>query len=344
MPAASASAARGLQPGSRASVTGACGKLLSVRRGGLTAQVRAHQDGRSIGQRSIGQAGGIDSALRPYHESRMSLDCCSRSGSLFPALSVFALLCLAAAGCTPQTFVSTSVPAASAPARGLTVAGVGKASGAPNVARSTIGVEARASSADSAIAEVNSGIAKVIAAVTAAGVAQKDIRTSNLSLNFERSYEPPRPLEVEPAATGKPPPSQPQTAPVPKLPQGFYTASNSVEVTIRELDRAGQVLSAATSAGANQLYGLRFELEEPAALLAEARSKAMADAQSRASQLAKLAGMKLGQVLSVTELDGGAGSGPMPAFAMMKQEAAASVEGGELTVTSAVQVVYALPE
>jgi uncharacterized protein len=274
---------------------------------------------------------------------------------------------LGVAACTPQTVVHTSTPAANAPARGISVNGVGKANGKPNVARSTIGVEARAGTAEEAMAEVNQRMAQVIAAVKQAGVADADVRTSTLSLNFERNYETPRPEfapsamavsapvaapasapAANPAAKPKsagvvvPKAEQVPAAPLVKLPQGFYTATNSVEVTIRNLDAAGKVLSAATGAGANQLHGIRFEIEDPSALQADARKKAVEDARARAERLAQLAGVKLGPAVSITELDGG--GGPVPMFAMAKMDASTPVERGELTVTSTVQIVFALPE
>lgn len=258
------------------------------------------------------------------------------------------------AACAPHA--APALPAASAPIRGITVAGVGKASGKPDIARTTIGVEVRAATADEAIAQVNTRMAQVIAAVKAAGVAEADVRTATLSLNFERNYEqPPRPVEspapmpapaVAPA--GKPkaaPAAEASAAPPPKLPQGFYNASNSVEVTIRKLADAGKVISAATSAGADQLFGIRFEVEDQTALLIEARQKAVQDARQRAERLAQLAGVKLGPAVSITELDGSGGPGPMPMMAAAnKMMQAAPIESGELTLMSTVQIVYALPE
>jgi uncharacterized protein len=281
---------------------------------------------------------------------------CSRGG-WFVLVAVASATVLA--GCTPQTVVNT--PSANTPARGISVSGVGKANGKPNVARSTIGVEARAGTADAAIGEVNARMAQVIAAVKQAGVAEADIRTATLSLNFERNYEqPPQPMQLAPAAApamapatspGAPPAGKPKAAPASpdvatppiRLPQGFYTATNNVEVTIRNLDLAGKVLSAATSAGANQLYGLRFEIEDPAPLQVEARKEAVADARQRAERLAQLAGVKLGPAQSITEVDGG-GSGPMPMYAAAKMDSSAPVERGEITLTSTVQIVYSLAE
>jgi uncharacterized protein len=248
------------------------------------------------------------------------------------------------AGCTPQTVIQNSVPAANAPSHGITVNGVGKANGTPNVARVTVGVEVRAATAELAIAEVNARVAQVIAAVKQAGVADADVRTATLSLNFERVYEPPQPVEMAPSKA-KPAAEKPESAPAapaPRLPQGFYNAVNNVELTIRNLDAAGNVVSAATSAGADQVFGIRFEIEDTSALQAEARSQAVADARQRAERLAQLAGVKLGPAVSILETDGG-GSGPVPGYAMMKT-AAAPIERGELTVTSSVQIVYALGE
>lgn len=326
--------------------------------------IRAQPAGFASGCSGPGAAKGV-AFLRPgclldrlwasYHASRMR-----PVGSFsFFARKQLASAALAGAlvtvGCTPHTVVSA--PSTAAPTRGISVSGLGKASGKPNVARSSIGVEARAGTAEAAIGEVNTLMARVITALKQAGVADADIRTATLSLNFERNYEqPPRPLEMAPSAApavapaATPPGKAKPTAaaevaaqPLVKLPQGFYNATNSVEVTIRNLETAGKVLSAATSAGANQINGLRFELEDPSPLQLEARKKAVADARLRAERLAELAGVKLGPAVSITEIDGGP-SGPMPAFAMAKMGNSAPIESGELTITSTVQIVYALPE
>jgi uncharacterized protein len=256
-------------------------------------------------------------------------------------------------GCAHHVAPAGALPAVSAPVRGITVAGVGKASGKPDIARTTIGVEARAGTAEEAIGQVNSRMAQVIAAVKGAGVGHADVRTATLSLNFERNYEqPPRPLDapapaVAPAGapagkiTKAAPAAEGAVAPPPKLPQGFYNASNSVEVTIRKLEDAGRVISAATNAGADHLFGIRFEVEDQTPLL----EKAVQDARQRAERLAQLAGVKLGPALSITELEGGGGHSPMAMMASAKMmDASAPIERGELTLMTTVQIVYALPE
>ena len=260
------------------------------------------------------------------------------------------------AGCAPHVAPAGALPAAGAPTRGITVVGVGRASGKPDIARTTIGVEVRAATAEEAIRQINTRMAQVIAAVKGAGVGDADVRTATLSLSFERNYEqPPRPVEAPApvmaptaAPAGKPksaPAVEGAVAPPAKLPQGFYNASNSVEVTIRKLEDAGKVISAATSAGADHLSGIRFEVEDQAPLLGQAREKAVQDARQRAQKLAQLAGVKLGPAVSITELDGGGGPSPMPMMAANKMmDASAPIERGELTLMTAVQIVYALPE
>jgi uncharacterized protein len=259
------------------------------------------------------------------------------------SLSLLAVsACVSFSACAPHGARARTIVTSNGPTRGVTVTGTGKATGKPDVARTTIGVETRAATAEEATADVNARMARVIVALKQAGIAEADLRTNNVSLNFERNPEPPRPLE-QPAAVTKGAAAAPQAVPAPAAPAGFYTATNNVEVTIRDLNRAGQVLSAATTAGANQMYGIRFELDDPKPLLADARQKAVADARARAEKLAQLAGVRLGPAVSITELDGGSGGGPVPMFAM-RAEMAAPVERGELTVNSSVQIVYELAE
>ena len=273
----------------------------------------------------------------------------SIKATLFAAALLLGALPVA---CTPKTIVQT--PAAGVPVHGITVTGIGKASGPPNIARANLGVEVRAAAAEQAVKEVNATMAQVLAQLKRLGIADKDVRTMNVSIFFEREFEhPPRPVAETPAPVapkpGKPPAGGgaaagaaplPAPAPAPAQPAGFYRASNTVEVTIRDLNRAGEVLGAAATAGANQMHGIAFEIEDPSPLEAQAREKAMADARKRAEGLAKLAGLRLGAAVSIVE---SGGPTPVPGPVMMRAEAGqVPVERGELTITSNVQVVFEL--
>jgi uncharacterized protein YggE len=239
-----------------------------------------------------------------------------------------------------------------APMEGIAVVGHGKALGQPDVARVNVGIEVRAGSAEQATQDLNTRMAALIASVKQAGVADKDVRTSNFSISFEQVPEPhpePMPHAVPRAAPAKGaagPVAAPPDQPPVKLPSGYYRASNTVEVTIRDLKRAAEVLTAATRAGANQVFGIQFEIEDPSALQAEASARAVADARTRAQKLATQAGVTLGRVLSISEGTEGGGQPMMMQKGYAMRDSAASnvaVQQGELTVHSTVQVVFALP-
>jgi uncharacterized protein len=256
------------------------------------------------------------------------------------SLSKLGLACFAlpwALSCTPA---STTVMQSPAPP-GISVGGHGEAQGKPDVARITIGVETRARSAAEATDQANQQMGGVIAALRQGGVADADIRTQNFSINFEQQPEPYPPPNPVPAPAGT---KSAAAAPAADVPKGFYRVSNQVLVTVRQLDKLGALLGAVTGAGANNIWGIQFEIENPAPLEAEARQKAMVEAKGRAEQLAQLAGVKLGRVVSVSTSGGGpvmreSGFG----YSLKAAQAAdVPVQRGELTVSQDVQVLYAL--
>ena len=212
-------------------------------------------------------------------------------------------------------------PSAAAPAerppfprpRTITVVGEGEASGTPDVARTSLGVEVRAASAGEAVREANGRMNAVVAALKNAGIAAKEIRTTDFSVSFERPQDqPPRP--------------------------GQYVVRNVAEVTIRDRDRVGIVLDAALSAGANDVFGVSFSIADPRPLRAKAREAAAQDARARAEGLARASGVALGPLLSLSE-EGGSSPRPV-AMRAMSLASGPPIESGELTVTAQVQAVY----
>jgi len=266
--------------------------------------------------------------------------------SLVRSALVFGLLI----GCSPTTTVVN--PRVSAAPDGISVTGVGEAHGPPTIAKVTIGVETRAVGASEAIGNANQRMQAVLAALTQAGVASADVQTNNLSLSYERtSYGPPEPPQPPPTPLTTPAkPGAPKTEtgvtraePAPSsLPEGFYRASNTVSVTIRDLPKIGQILGAATGAGADEMLGLEFRIEDTSALETKARELAVADAKARAERLAQLAGVKLGRPTSIIESN--TGNTP-PSYGYQMRAAAMErvpVEAGSLTVQTRVEVVYEL--
>jgi uncharacterized protein YggE len=263
------------------------------------------------------------------------------------AVALALSLVVAQAGCAaPHTVIRPGIPPAGAPVEGISVTGVGKAFGQPNIARATVGVEVRAPTADVAMRDVSSGVTRVIAALKGAGIAPSDLMTQNVSLHFEREQLPPPRPAVEPMSAA-PPKARSAIAPANDAspdaktsPPGNYRAQNTVVVKIRNLDKVGAVLGAAMGAGANAMFGLAFEIEEPRQLEEQAREKAMADARARAEGLARLAGVRLGPIVSIQESSGGVAT---PGPVMYRAQAAdVPIERGELLVTTTVNAIYSI--
>lgn len=161
----------------------------------------------------------------------------------------------------------------------------------------------------------------ILAALRAAGIAGRDLRTTLLSLDAVRDYS-----DGGQRITG-------------------YQLTNTVEATIRTIDRAGFVVDSALGAGATSLDGLTFRLDDPTEALAQARRLAVTDARQRAETLAGEAGVALGRVVGIVEGGAGASGPPRPIelFAAKAGPAAATpVEAGtselavELTVDFAI--------
>jgi uncharacterized protein YggE len=211
---------------------------------------------------------------------------------------------------------------------GVRVNGVGKASAPPDIARANVGVEVRAATPDEANNAASQRMAAVLAALKQTGIADKDLRTHSYSVSFEQQQTPP----ADPRAATNAPPS---------VPHGLYRVTNMVEATLRDLGSVGKVLKAANDAGANNVWGVKFEIEDDSALLSRARALAVKDAQRAANELAQLSGVKLGEVVSVTEgepnLDE---AGPQP-YALRATAADVPIEHGEIVVNYVVQLVYA---
>jgi hypothetical protein len=207
-------------------------------------------------------------------------------------------------------------------ARTITVVGSGEVSLSPDMAQVNVGVEVGDASVAEAKAEVDRRMEAIVAALMELGVAEKDIQTAQYNIYFEReSFAMPR--EEGAAETG-----------------GVYRVSNMLNVKIRDLDLLGEVLDAAVEAGANQMYGVSFTVADDETWESQAREAAVADARARAEELADLAGVELGAVLSVSEVVGSS-----PVFAAREMAAGGMGGGiapGELEFSTQIQVTFAI--
>lgn len=211
--------------------------------------------------------------------------------------------------------------------RTVTVVGEGSVKIKPNVAYASIGVETLNESIQQATSESTKTMEQIVAALKAAGIAEKDMQTSGFSVWVDRS----RSMEGE--LTG----------------QAVYHVTNMVSVTIRDLDKVGEILEKAMGAGANMINSVSFGIDQPEALQKEARQKAAADALAKAQELAALHNAQLGELVSVSEIVGSGGgyyaSGTdalLGAYRMGMGGGAGPISPGELELALKLQVVYAL--
>jgi uncharacterized protein YggE len=198
----------------------------------------------------------------------------------------------------------------------LVVSGVGTASTVPDVGRLDVGVESRAQTAQAAADATNKKQAAVIAALKAKGIDAKDLLTTNYSVFAERSN------------------NQNDANPI-----IGYRASTTVRVTVRQIDQVGAVLDAAVGAGANQIYGISFGLNDSEPLLSQARDQAILNAKAKAEAMAKTAGIKLIKIINISESFAG---GPVPLAVDARAGSAAPIEAGETSVRAQVSVTYSI--
>jgi len=206
--------------------------------------------------------------------------------------------------------------------RTIEVTGTGTASGSPDVAVIQLGVQLFETDLGAAVTNANETMDAVIAALEEQGVASEDIRTSNFSIYQESGM--PQPMDA--AGTS----------------ETRYVVNNVVEVRVRDLEQISNVIQAALDAGANNVYGLNFGLDDADALQAEARTLAVEDARARAEALADAFGLAVGEPVSIRE--GGMDQPGLRSFdtAMGLGGAGPVISEGQLSVAMQVTVVFEL--
>lgn len=219
--------------------------------------------------------------------------------------------------CLPlaATIAVLAAPVSSAATpRTITVHGTGIVETVPTRADFTFGVSANGETATAALAANAARMNKVIGALEKRSVAAADIQTAQISLQPNRNQMGDKILN--------------------------YTATNSVTARIRSIDKAGPVIDAVVSAGANQISGPYLTASDQQLLSRNALKAAIADARARAKAIASAAGVKLGAVRSVTEESS---TGPLPLGAVTAEKLASTpVSAGTVAIQADVTVTFAI--
>jgi uncharacterized protein YggE len=205
--------------------------------------------------------------------------------------------------------------AGSATSGGLSVSGEGVVSVKPDVAIVQLGVDITNPSVDEAQSMASQQMDAVLNKLKSLGVADKDIRTIQYSIQPQIDYQ-------KNVLTG-------------------YRVVNVVQVTVRQIDKLGSLLGQAVGSGATTVQGISFTVDDPSKLQAEARDKAIQDAKAKAEQMAKAAGIKLGKVTALSESGGTVPARQvLAAAAPTAMGAEVPISTGESEIRVTVQMVF----
>jgi uncharacterized protein len=209
----------------------------------------------------------------------------------------------------------------------ITVSGTGKVTAKPDVAVADLAISVEAPTAAGAQNDASRRSDAVVAYLEKSGIDEKDVRTSNYSIYPQYDY-----IEGRTRIRG-------------------YQVTQTLEVKMRDLDKANQILDGVVDAGVNQVNNFRFTIDDPEALQNEAREKAIADANEKANDLEDQLDVRLGRIVSFSENSGGF---PSPLYMreasmdiggagnVVKAESAPQLPQGENEVTVQVTVTYQL--
>jgi uncharacterized protein YggE len=229
----------------------------------------------------------------------------------------------ASASSSPASSASSSAASSAADADKVSVSGVGRVTGTPNLLRLQASIDVTKPDVTSAMQEANTTMASVQKALKSDGVAPADLQTSGFSVQPSYNYT--------------------SSGPVLK----GYEVSENLSVVLRDLSSAGKTMTDLAQVGGDALRmgGATLDIDEDDALVAQARQKAFDDAKAKASAYAKAAGRSLGPVRSISETL----SNPSPIYFGAADNAAAApsaapvpIEAGSQDVTVNVSVVWSL--
>ena len=192
----------------------------------------------------------------------------------------------------------------------------------PDIANIQLGIQAQAQTVADAQNQAIKAMNGVVAALKANGVADQDIQTQYYNVQQVTTWDTNKQQQI---VTG-------------------YMVSNVVNAKIRDVTKAGSVIDAVTAAGGDltRVNSIQFSLNDSTTSIDKAREKAMADANDTATQLAKLAGVKLGKPISISE---SSSTPPYPIYAkdaIAGSSSSTPISAGTLDITLDVQVLYAI--
>lgn len=228
------------------------------------------------------------------------------------AILLFSLILTA---CGPTTVYTQAEPRM----RTITVTGTGMITLTPDIAYVYIGVQTQDASATAAMNDNNARAQAVIDVIKSFGVADKDIQTTNFSIYPQPVYDD----------------NYNQVGVT-------YIVNNTVYVTVRNMDKLGELLDASFRAGANTINSISFDVADKTGAVSQARLEAVKNARAQADELAAATSVKIGEVQTISYYD----VTPSPVYYgvrsadMVNVSASVPVEAGSMQITTTVTIVY----
>ena len=226
----------------------------------------------------------------------------------------FVVIGLLAACASPES------PAESNFSRSMNVSGTGRVSVVPDIAMVNIGVRTEADDVNDALSGNTAQANAIAETLKDLGIDEKDIQTSNFNVYPADRYNP---------MTGE-------------VEGRYFVVENTVIVNVRDLTKLGDVLSAVVDAGANNIYGISFGVEDREAAVTEARELAIQDAKAKAEAIAEAAGVVLGDLLSINVYEGSAPITYFDAKGGAYSEAAVPISAGTINIIIECNITYGL--
>ena len=245
--------------------------------------------------------------------------------SMFAGLTMLAACAPRSGTCgeerLPPTVIceEAAAPAVAGPAglpHTLTVSGTGVASTAPDAVHIQFGIHARHAEAPAVLADSRARLDRIRGELALVGVADKDVQLTSYTLGGPSNIDPNTGTRHE---------------------GGEFTVDNAVSVMLRDPSRLQEVLARGIGSGAGSVMAVTFTLSDPKQLAQQARDLAMADAQARAEQLARAAGVTLGRPLSIQ--DNGSSTSPMDMYAYGSMAPAP----GQMQHVQSLMISYRIP-
>ncbi|HAQ34743.1 MAG: hypothetical protein CMF74_02850 [Maricaulis sp.] len=242
------------------------------------------------------------------------------------ALLVSTALILPAAAASPALAQDQSAMHHTMHEGRLTLTATGNVRVAPDMATVSAGVVTEAATAAEALSANSRAMNGVFSALRQAGVAERDIQTSNLQISpvWSGGYSSER-GETERRITG-------------------YQATNTVTARVSDLDNLGRTVDALVSSGANQLQGVNFGLEDRDDAMNEARRRAVAELGALRTLYAGALGVELGRLVEFSEGSNYSPPQPMMYARTEMMNDSTPVAAGQLDVSVTVTAVYAIAE